>query len=65
MSRKLIYLIVAGIILILIPAIFILVYSFNHIDETNMRIFVNNWKWYIPIFSGWILIQYATFKNKR
>lgn len=51
------FLIILGLILILVPCVFVTIYRFNHIDMTSTRIFVNNWPWYIPMIIGAILVK--------
>ncbi len=51
---------IISIILIVVPFIIIAIYSFSHIDQTHMRIFVNNWYWYLGFFIGLILLFIST-----
>jgi len=54
---------IIGIILVIVPFGRMLYYSFTHIDMTSMRIFVNNWYWYIPLIIGWLLIEFSKEKK--
>ena len=55
------FLIILGLILILVPCIYLTIYRFHNIDMTNMRVFVNKWIWYIPVLIGLVLINSNKF----
>lgn len=52
-------LVIAGISLVvgIGTLVYLVIYQFTHIDMTNMRIFVNNWYWYLILMVCFILFN--------